>query len=334
MSSDKKRQTAAVISVGVSIVVLIWKFKAYYATNSSAVLSDALETVANVITSCAALFAVKVAAEPADENHPYGHGKAEHFSAAFEGGLIFFAGITIIFNSAQHYLSGTQIENIEIGVEYSLIATAFNLLTGLYLIHVGKNEKSAALKASGKHLLTDVITTIGVLIGLGLIYLTGQAWIDPALSFLFGGWLIYEAYKIMKINSGALMDEADEQLIEQLANAIEKHKVPGVIDIHNLRMIRSGNFHHIDAHMVVPEFWTIDKVHAISHDFEKAVVHAYEFDGEFAFHMDPCQQKYCTFCQVEPCQIRKNKFTGLRKMTRSHLKSGPQSAALENQNDR
>ncbi len=329
MSSDKKRQTAAVISVGVSIVVLIWKFKAYYVTNSSAVLSDALETVANVITSCVALFAVKFASEPADENHPYGHGKAEYFSAAFEGGLIFFAGITIIFNSFQHFFTGAQIENIRTGIEYSLIASVFNLLTGFYLIHIGKNEKSAALKASGKHLLSDVVTTVGVLIGLGFIYLTGYTWIDPTLSFLIGSWLIYEAYKIMRINSGALMDEADEHLIEQLAGAIEMHKVPGVIDIHNLRMIRSGNFHHIDAHMVVPEFWTIDKVHSISHDFEKAVVHAYEFDGEFAFHMDPCQQNYCTFCQVEPCSIRKNKFTGLRKMTRSHLKSGPQVSESE-----
>ena len=329
MSSDKKRQTAAIISVGVSIVVLIWKFKAYYATNSSAILSDALETVANVITSCVALFAVKVAAAPADENHPYGHGKAEHFSAAFEGGLIFFAGITIIFNSFQHFFSAVQIENIRTGVEYSLIASAINLFTGFYLIHVGKNEKSAALRASGKHLLSDVITTAGVVIGLGLIYLTGYVWIDPTISFLIGSWLIYEAYKIMRINSGALMDETDEHLLEQLACAIERYKVPGVIDIHNLRMIRSGNFHHIDAHMVVPEFWTIEKVHALSHDFEKAVVHAYEFDGEFAFHMDPCQQKYCTFCQVEPCSIRKNKFVGLRKMTRTHLKSGPLADASE-----
>ncbi len=330
MSSDKKRQTAALISVGVSIVVLVWKFKAYYATNSSAVLSDALETVANVITSCAALFAVKVAAAPADENHPYGHGKAEHFSAAFEGGLVFFAGITIIFTSFQHFFSGSQLENIRTGIEYSLIATCFNLFTGFHLLRVGKNENSAALKASGKHLLSDVITTVGVIAGLGLIYFTGQIWIDPALSLMLGSWLIFDAYKIMRINSGALMDEADEHLIEQLACAIDSHKVPGVIDIHNLRMIRSGNFHHIDAHMVVPEFWTIDKVHAMSRDFEKAVVHTYEFDGEFAFHMDPCKQNYCTFCQVEPCVIRKNKFAGLRKMTRSHLKAGPQVSGLEN----
>lgn len=324
MAPDKKRQLAATVSAAVSIVVLIWKLKAYYATNSSAVLSDALETVANVVTAFVALFAVKMAAEPADENHPYGHGKAEHFSAAFEGGLIFFAGITVIYSAIHYIYQGTQIQNIQAGVEYSLIATAINLCTGFYLVQTGKNEKSAALKASGKHLLSDVVTTVGVLGGLGLIYLTGYTWIDPTISFALGLWLIYESYKIMRVNSGALMDETDDNLLEQLACVIEKNKVAGVIDIHNLRMIRSGNFHHIDAHMVVPEFWTIEKVHTMAHDFEKSVVTAYEFDGEFAFHMDPCQQKYCSVCLVEPCTLRKREFASSRKLTREHLKSGPQ----------
>lgn len=328
MSSDKKRQFAAIVSVAVSIVVLIWKLKAYYATNSSAVLSDALETVANVVTAFVALFAVKMADEPADENHPYGHGKAEHFSAAFEGGLVFFAGITIIYSAFRYLYAGTQIENIQAGVQYSLIATAINLITGFYLIRTGKKEKSAALKASGKHLLSDVVTTLGVLLGLGLIYVTGFTWIDPTISLLLGLWLIFEAYKIMRVNSGALMDETDDLLLEQLSCAIDKNKVAGVIDIHNLRMIRSGNFHHIDAHMVVPEFWTVEKVHTMAHNFEKSVVQAYEFDGEFAFHMDPCQQKYCRVCSVQPCAIRKSEFKDTRKLTRDHLKSGPQGTEL------
>lgn len=323
MSSEKKRQFAAALSVIVSVVVLIWKLKAYYATNSLAVLSDALETVANVVTAFVALFAVRLAAEPADENHPYGHGKAEHFSAAFEGGLIFFAGLTILFTAIQSFYADHKLENIETGLYYSLIATGINLFTGFYLLRVGKNEKSEALKASGKHLLADVITTFGVMFGLIVIYFTGQVWIDSALSILLGLWLLFEAYKILRLNSGALMDEVDDKLLNQISEAIQKNKVTGVIDIHHLRMIRSGNFHHIDAHMVVPEFWTIDKAHDLSNSFEKAVVKSYEFDGEFAFHMDPCQQKYCTFCAVDPCPVRRNKFLGEQKLTSSHLKAGP-----------
>ncbi len=331
MPSDKKRQSAAILSVIVSIVVLIWKLKAYYATNSSAVLSDALETVANVVTSFAALFAVRLAAEPADENHPYGHGKAEHFSAAFEGGLIFFAGLTIIFTAIQSIFTGYKVENIETGLYYSLIATAINLLTGFYLVYIGKHENSEALKASGKHLLADVVTTAAVMLGLVVIYFTGQTWIDSALSIIIGIWLLFEAYKIMRLNSGALMDEADDQLLEKLSEVIQKNKVMGVIDIHHVRMIRSGNFHHIDAHMVVPEFWTIDRVHELSGGFEKAVVAAYEFDGEFAFHIDPCQRKYCVFCPVEPCPVRRKPFIGEQKLTSTHLKAGP--FCVENPSD-
>ncbi len=323
MLPEKKRQIAALTSVIVSIVVLIWKLKAYYATNSSAVLSDALETVANVVTAFVALFAVRLAAEPADENHPYGHGKAEHFSAAFEGGLIFFAGLTILFTAVNSMFKGHKVENIETGLYYSLIASVINLVTGYYLVATGKKEKSEALKASGKHLLADVLTTLGVMFGLVVIYYTGQVWVDSALSIMLGFWLLHEAYKILRLNSGALMDEADDQLVGQISDAIQKNKVMGVIDIHHLRMIRSGNFHHIDAHMVVPEFWSVEQAHALSRSFEKAVVHAYEFDGEFAFHMDPCQQKYCTFCLVEPCPVRRDKFLGEQKLTSSHLKSGP-----------
>ncbi len=323
MSSEKKRQSAAILSVLVSVVVLIWKLKAYYATNSSAVLSDALETVANVVTAFAALFAVRLAAEPADENHPYGHGKAEHFSAAFEGGLIFFAGLAVVYTSIHSIFLGHKIENIETGLYYSLVATGINLFTGLYLLYIGKKEKSEALRASGKHLMTDVVTTLGVMLGLIAIYFTGQVWIDSALSILLGLYLLYEAYKILRLNSGALMDEADDKLVDQIAEAIQNNKMMGVIDIHHLRMIRSGNFHHIDAHMVVPEFWTIDQVHSLSNLFEKAVVKSYEFDGEFAFHMDPCQRNYCTFCSVEPCMIRRKKFLGEQKFSSAHLKAGP-----------
>ncbi len=323
MSSEKKRQIAAAVSVVVSIIVLIWKLKAYFATNSSAVLSDALETVANVVTAVAALFAVRLAAEPADENHPYGHGKAEHFSAAFEGGLIFFAGLTILFTSIQSIFNGHKVENIETGLIYSLVATGINLLTGFYLIYVGKHHKSEALKASGKHLMTDVLTTLGVMLGLIIVYYTQLVWIDSAISLMLGFWLLFEAYKIVRLNSGALMDEADDSLLNQLSEVIQKNKILGVIDIHHVRMIRSGNFHHIDAHMVVPEFWTIEQVHLLSRGFEKSVVTAYAFDGEFAFHMDPCQRKYCTFCPVEPCPVRKKTFLGEQVLTSSHLKSGP-----------
>ena len=167
-----------------------------------------------------------------------------------------------------------------------------------------------------KHLINFAILALVALAGCYGLAKSPQKW-------MIGFWLLYEAYSILRLNSGALMDEADDKLVGQISEAIQKNKMMGVIDIHHLRMIRSGNFHHIDAHMVVPEFWTVEQAHALSGSFEKAVVHSYEFDGEFAFHMDPCQQKYCTFCLVEPCPVRRNKFLGEQKLTSTHLKSGP-----------
>ena len=171
-SLEKKKFQAAWISLLVSGLVLFLKTKAYYQTHSVAVLSDALETVVNVVTAVMALYAVKMAAEPADENHPYGHGKMEYFSAAFEGGLIFFAALAILFQAIKSFFVPVDIQNIYEGVKYLAIATALNLAVGLYLLWVGKKEKSEALRASGKHVLADVVTTLGIFFRLLLMQRT------------------------------------------------------------------------------------------------------------------------------------------------------------------
>ncbi|MFZ3231272.1 MAG: cation diffusion facilitator family transporter [Pseudobdellovibrio sp.] len=329
MKKISAAQLASYVSLAVSLIVLGLKVKAYFATNSSTVLSDALETVVNVVTAVVALYAVKVASEPADLEHPYGHGKMEYFSAAFEGGLVFFASLAILYNGVMALISNAEIANYETGFYYSFVATVFNLITGLYLVRVGTKEKSEALKASGKHVLSDVVTTLSVFISLGLVYFTKLYWIDAVISILMGFWLGYESYKIIRTNSGALLDEADVKLLDMLSIVIEKNRMPEIIDIHNLRMIRSGNFHHIDAHMVVPEFYDIKTVHELSHEFELAVVKEYEFDGEFAFHVDPCQKMYCSVCAVEKCIIRKSAFKNLKKLTSHHMISGPKYSETE-----
>ncbi len=321
---EKKKFQAAWISLLVSGVVLFLKTKAYYQTHSVAVLSDALETVVNVVTAMMALYAVKMAAEPADENHPYGHGKMEYFSAAFEGGLIFFAALAILFQSIKSFFVPIDIQNIYEGFKYLALATALNLAVGLYLLWIGKKEKSEALRASGKHVLADVITTLGIFFGLFLVQRTHLQWIDSVFGLFLGFWLGYEAYQVMRSNSGALLDETDDLSLEKLSEVISKYRLPGVIDIHHLRMIRSGNFHHIDAHMVVPLFWDVEQAHVMAHGFEQNVVRDYEFDGEFAFHMDPCQRLYCSTCTVENCQIRRASYTERREFTKEHMIKGPQ----------
>lgn len=320
---EKKKFQAAIVSLVVSFVVLALKAKAFYETHSVAILSDALETVVNVVTAIFALWAIKMAAEPADEEHPYGHGKFEYFSAAFEGGLIFFAALAILFRSIESFFQDSNVQNIGEGFKYLGIATALNLIVGVWLILVGKSQQSEALKASGKHVLSDVITTVGIFVGLSLVHWTGLNWIDSLVGLLVGIWLGLEANNILRKNTGALLDEVDTGSLEKLAEVIKKHRKPGVIDIHHVRMIRSGNFHHIDAHMVVPEFWDVKEAHTMSHDFEKNVVRDYDHDGEFAFHMDPCQKLYCSVCAVENCKIRVAPYSRRREFTKEHLVKGP-----------
>ncbi len=317
-------QNAARISLVVSFFVLALKFIAYYQTTSAAILSDALETIANVVTAIVALVILKQALAPADADHPYGHGKLEYFSASFEGGIILFAALAIIFESCKALIIHNTVENISVGLFYIGIASVINLIAGLYLRSIGKKQNSEALKASGAHLLSDVKTTAGIAVGLFLYKVTGFAWIDPAMGILVGLWLVYESVQIIKNNIGGLLDQTDVASVEQLSEKIEKHLAPEIIDIHALRIIRSGSFHHIDAHLVVPQFLEIHYVHELIHTFEKKVVQDYKFDGEFAFHTDPCYQKYCSACEVKKCPLRKSEFIARITLTPKHLMAGPQ----------
>jgi cation diffusion facilitator family transporter len=311
-------------TLAVSVVVLALKTAAYYATYSLAVMSDALETVVNVITAVVALYAVKFAAAPADEDHPYGHGKSEYLSASFEGGLIFFAALAIIFQSIQSFfVPNTRLDAFN-GNLYLLLATALNLVTGMYLIRHGTRENSEALKASGKHILSDVATTGGVFAGLVLVYLSGVNWIDSAVGLVLGLYLLKEAYQILRDTVAVLMDAVDLSSLDMLAEVFNKNKIDTVVDIHNVRIIRSGTFHHIDAHVVVPEYLDVAKIHEMTHEFEKNVVRDYKYDGEIAFHIDPCKQKFCRQCQFLECQIRKAGFEKIKIATKDSITAGPQ----------
>lgn len=305
---EKARRQAAIASLIVSMLVLSLKAAAYVKSGSSAVLSDALESIVNVLTACVALFVIHFAAQPADTDHPYGHGKAEYFSAAFEGGLIFFAAVAILLESARSLWFGVHLRDIGEGIVLTSLATVLNFTAALYLRWVGRRQKSEALQASSAHLLSDVKTTVGVVLGLFLVHATGFTWVDPLIAVVVALWLAYEGYTIARRSVGALIDELDEAGLTVLAESIRRHRRTGVIDIHLMRSIRSGSFHHIDAHLVVPEFWDVLRAHETAHGFEKSVMQDYPFDAEFAFHLDPCRAKFCPICSVEPCPIRKKPF--------------------------
>lgn len=324
-AENPERQKAALLTVFVSVVVLALKFWAFYVTKSAAVFSDALETVVNVIAAFAGLAVIRYTIKPKDEDHPYGHGKVEYFSAAFEGGLILFAAVTILVESINVLMHPRELQQLDLGILYITLATAINLVTALYLRRVGNTVKSETLMASSAHIMSDVVTTFGVLMGLGLVHLTGLTWIDGAVTLVIAIHLIFEGSKIVRRSVSGLTDEMDDKSLSALSQSIRKNREPGIIDLHNLRAIRSGSFHHIDAHLVMPEFWNVAQAHELAHSFEAKVVADYPYDGEFAFHLDPCKRKYCKYCDVRDCPIRQENFEEPRSFSVKDLISGPYS---------
>ncbi len=302
---------------------MVIKFGAYQMTHSTAVLSDAVESIVNVIAAVVAVFVMRAVAEPADEDHPYGHGKLEYFSAAFEGGLIAFASVMISAEAVRALARGENLHQLDVGAGIMMIAGVMNIGLGYHLRSVGRKHKSEALAASGEHVMSDVWTTAGVIIGLTVVHFTQIPWIDPLVALLVAGQLGHSGYKIVRKSAGALMDEIEPQSLNELAAAFQKHRQPWVIDIHNLKVIRSGHFHHVDGHLVVPEFWDVAQTHQLAEDFEHSVVATYPFDGEIAFHIDPCERKYCAHCAVENCPIRRHPLTTQKELTVATLIRGP-----------
>lgn len=320
---EKMRNKAAWISVVASLCIFTLKIGAYRITGSTAVLSDALESIVNIIASVVALFVVHFASQPADEEHPYGHGKAESFSSAFEGGMIFFAAVMIIGEAVKALIYQEPTNKLEIGLIVVAAAGILNLALGYYLKSSGKKYHSEALEASGTHVLSDAITTAGVMVGIGLVMWTKLTWIDPLVAILIGLQLAYSGFKIVRGSLGVLMDEQDESVLDNLAEALQVHREPGIIDIHHLRTIRSGRFHHVDAHMVVPEYWDVFRAHEVTQDYEGKVVKDYKFDGELVFHLDPCKRSFCKICSVLNCPVRQFPFEEQRPFTVKSLTDSP-----------
>lgn len=324
MKTERYLIASAWISFLVSVAVFGLKYFGYLQTHSSAVLSDALESIVNVIASLAALLVMRAVSEPADDEHPYGHGKLEYFSAAFEGGMIVFASLAIAYGAVIAYLKSEPLHNINVGLIYIGIAGLVNVLLGLHLKTVGKKYQSAALAASSSHVMSDAWTTAGVFAGLVLVMLTGWIWVDCVVALAVAGHLLFSGWKIVRKSIGGLIDEMEPAALMEIATAFQKCRTPGFIDIHKLKVIRSGRFHHIDAHIVVPEYWDVSHAHEIVHELELNIVKNYPYDGEVAFHLDPCKRRHCDHCDMSDCKVRQKDFVAYKAFTTQNLIKGPE----------
>jgi cation diffusion facilitator family transporter len=301
---QKQRMRAITLSFIISICLMGLKFFTYRLTLSSAVLSDALESIINVVASGFAIVSVWLSAKPPDPEHPYGHGKIEYFSAGFEGALIIFAAAGIFWAGIKHLISPRTLPHIEQGLVILCIASAANLLLGLYLLRVGKHTESVTLVADGKHVIADVYTSIAVLIGLALVSITGWLWIDGFVACLVGMNILITGSQLIRQSFSRLMDASDVQLLDRIASHLEKHRKPEWIDIHKLRAWQAGNFIHIDLHLVLPKDLPMEVAHHEADAVEKLLTNEFNGNASVLVHMDPCNPSYCPICAMEICQWR------------------------------
>ncbi len=289
-----------------SVIITIVKFTAYIITHSNAILTDALENIINVVAGAFALFSVYYASLPKDENHPYGHGKVEFFSVGVEGGLIILAGGGIIIKAVMGFFHRVEIEQIDLGLYITIFGGLANFLMGQYLIKQGKKRSSVLMVADGKHLLTDTISSIGLIIGLGVIYLTKIFWLDNVVAILLGLYILFAGYKLLKESVNNLLDEADYEKLKDLVLILNENRNDKWIDMHNLRVLKYGAHLHIDAHITLPWYEKLEDSHKEVMAVERLIQDKLEGEVELFIHADPCLESSCPICIIKDCKERKS----------------------------
>ena len=303
--SNYQMQLWALI-LGIALMAI--KFIAWWFTNSNAVLSDALESIINVVAGAFALYSLVIAAQPRDHNHPYGHGKIEFVSAGFEGALIFLAGISIIGKAIYNLQFPQPIGALDIGVILTVVTGGFNYMMGIYLERRGRKVESTIMVASGKHLQSDAWSSLGLIIGLGLVWATGWYVLDSVIAILFALLIIYTGYGLVRSAMAGIMDETDTALVAEIVEQLQAHRSPHWIDIHNLRVIKYGAHLHIDCHMTVPWYFTTREAHQEVEALERLANDNRENPVELFIHIDPCMPNSCPLCMKEDCAYRKHVF--------------------------
>lgn len=293
---------------GISVLLLVVKFIAYYGTHSVAILSDALESIVNVVAGFIGLYSLYVSAKPRDSNHPYGHGKAEFISAAIEGTMIGTAGVLILYKAIQHLIFPVELQKIDYGMLLVALAAAINFTMGFVCLRVGKKNNSPALMASGRHLQTDTYSTIGVIAGLALLYFTDLLWIDSTVAIIFGSYIVFTGYKIVRRSVAGIMDEADTALLKRFVSLLDNSRRENWVDLHNLRVIKYGSVLHVDCHLTVPWYLNINEAHSEIDKLATLIQNEFGESFELFVHTDGCLYSQCSLCFKSDCPVRKHNF--------------------------
>ena len=279
------------LSVAVALATITLKTLAWHYTGSVGLLSDALESLINLAAALLAVSMLRVAASPPDEEHPHGHFKAEYFSSGIEGALIALAAAGIVWTALPRLAAPQPIEAPLVGLALSAVASAFNLAAGLYLVRVGRREESIALEADGHHLLTDVWTSVGVIVGVALAAATGWNLLDPLVALGVAVHILWTGFRLVQRSLAGLMDTA---IPEAERNEIEKifaeYRPRYAVDFHALRTRQSGSRRFVSFHLLVPDDWTVERAHALSEEIE-ARVRSLVPNAILLVHIEPIGQR-------------------------------------------
>ncbi len=302
------RQRAIWISLITGVLLLLLKFGAYLLTGSTAVLSDALESIINVVAAAFAAFTVWQASRPPDERYPYGYGKLESFSSGFEGALILVAAISILATAIPQMRHPRPIQQLDAGLALLIVGGLANYLLGYYLIRTGRQARSDALVADGYHVRTDAVTSAGVIIGLVLVRITSWEILDPIIASMVALNILFTGWRLVRSSVANLMDKADSAFLQNLTDALVSMRQPGWIAPHRLRSWRSGAFRYIDFHLVLPRYWDLTQAHTVSTTIEKGLATALDEEIQVIIHMDPCSSIHCHVCDIADCPVRAEPF--------------------------
>ncbi len=277
------------LSIAAAVTTIALKATAYYYTGSVGLLSDALESVINLVAAGVALYIIKIAASPPDDDHAFGHDKAEYFASGIEGTLIFFAAVGIIYTAAPRLFAPQPVENISFGLVVSFVATLINLVVGIILIKVGNQYRSIVLEADGKHLITDVWTSVGVISGVVIVSLTGWLVLDAVIALIVAVNIVWTGFQLIKRSALGLMDTAiSPETVKEIVSVLDGYVEKQGINYHALRTRQSGARHFISVHILVPDEWTVQKGHDLTELIELEICRVVPESTVFT-HLEPLE---------------------------------------------
>lgn len=274
------------LSVAAAVSTMALKLLAWWWTGSVGLLSDAAEASVNLLAACFAVFALRIAAMPDDENHHHGHGKIDYFAGGYEGGMILLAAGTIGYLALDRLLHPAPLNNLSFGVLFAALASLINLAVGLLLLKVGRQHRSLTLEADGHHLLTDVWTSVAVLVGIGAVALTGWWWLDPVIALLVALHILFTGVGLLRRAIAGLMDEAMQPADHALLVGVLDRHLPAPLQWHALRHRQAGRLAFASVHVLVPDEWSIRQAHDLSEEIEAAVEAALP-SVRLSIHLEP-----------------------------------------------